>query len=154
MPKAQGYLHALLKNIGALRQKAGLTQAQLEEQLILGPGWISRFESGETVPSIDMVLAILHETKATLSDLLQGLPKPDAAEVERSIFAEQSGNDITVHFRYTNFDARYRLPKSTLGDFERVIKTLRDGLARLAASSDEEGEQSEAIKRMPSPAPL
>ena len=65
MPHAHGYLHALLKNIGALRQKAGLTQAQLEERLILGPGWISRFESGETVPSIDMVLAILHETNAT-----------------------------------------------------------------------------------------
>jgi transcriptional regulator with XRE-family HTH domain len=147
MPKAHGYLHALLKNIGALRQKAGLTQAQLEERLILGPGWISRFESGETVPSIDMVLAILHETKTTLSDLLQGLPKPDAAEVERCIFAEQSGKDITVHFRYTNFDARYMLPNSTLDDFEKVIKTLRDGLARLAASSnEEEGEQSKAFK--------
>jgi transcriptional regulator with XRE-family HTH domain len=146
MAQAHGYLHALLKKIGTLRQKAGLTQAQLEERLILGPGWISRFESGETVPSIDMVLAILHETNATLSDLLQGLPEPEVAAVERCIFAEQTGNDITVHFRYTSFDARYTLPNSTLEDFEKVIKTLRDGLARLAASSDEEGEQGEAIK--------
>jgi transcriptional regulator with XRE-family HTH domain len=146
MAQAHGYLHALLKNIGALRQKAGLTHAQLEERLILGPGWISRFESGETVPSIDMVLAILHETNATLSDLLQGLPEPEAAAVERCIFAEQTGDDIAVRFRYTNFDARYTLPNSTIEDFEKVIKALRDGLARLAASADEEGEQSEAIK--------
>ncbi len=41
-------------------------QAQLEERLILGPGWITRFENGETVPSIDMMLAILHETGAEL----------------------------------------------------------------------------------------
>lgn len=147
MPQAHGYLHALLRNIAGLRQKAGLTHAQLEERLILGPGWISRFESGETVPSIDMVLAILHETNATLGDLLQGLPEPDAAAVERCIFAEQAGNDITVHFRYTNFDALYTLPNSTLEDFEKVIKALRDGLARLASVSEEEqGEQGKAIK--------
>lgn len=146
MPGAHGYLNALLKNIGTLREKAGLTQAQLEERLIVGPGWVGRFENGETVPSIDMVLAILHETKTTLSDLLQDLPTPDAAEVERCIFAEQSGEDITVHFRYANFDARYTLSNSTLRDFEKVIKLLRDGLARLVASDDKQGELSESIK--------
>lgn len=149
MPQAHGYLHALLKNIEALRKRAGLTHAQLEERLILGPGWISRFESGETVPSIDMVLAILHETNASLSELLQGLPEPEPAIVERCIFAEQAANNITVHFRYTNFDALYTLPNSTIEDFERVIKALRDGLARLASFSEEEeqqGEQGKAIK--------
>ncbi len=36
MPEAHGYLQALLKNRGKVRQKAGLTEAQLEERLILG----------------------------------------------------------------------------------------------------------------------
>jgi transcriptional regulator with XRE-family HTH domain len=145
-PHAHGYLQALLRNLGTLRVKAGLTHAQLEERLILGPGWISRFESGETIPSVDMVLAILHETNATLPDLLQGLPEPEAAAVERSIFAEQAGNNITVHFRYTDSDARYTLQNSTIEDFETVIKALRNGLAQLAGATDEEGEQSKAIK--------
>ena len=143
MPQAHSHLQALLMNIAALRRRAGLTHAQLEERLILGPGWISRFESGDTVPSIDMLLAILHETKATLSDLLQGLPETEPAEVERCIFAEQSGNDLTVHFRYADFDAQYTLPNSTLEELGTVLKTLRNGLARLAST---DAGQSRAIK--------
>lgn len=148
MAEAHGYLRSLLKNLAAARNKAGLTEAQLEEQLILGPGWVSRFENGETVPTIDMVLAILKETNGTLADLLVDLPKPDAGSVERCIFAKQDGKNIIVYFRYANFDAAYTLNTSTLKDFEEVIKTLRDGLAKLASlgGAKEEGEQSKAIK--------
>lgn len=143
MPHAHGYLQALLKNIEALRKKANLTQTELEERLILGPGWIGRFESGKTIPSIDMVLAILHATKATLSDLLKGLPEPEAAEVERCIFAEEEGKGIVIHFRYAKYDAQYKLSDSTLEQFEIVVKTLRDGFANVKS---EKGEESEAIK--------
>jgi transcriptional regulator with XRE-family HTH domain len=143
MPEASGYLRALLGNVGALRGKAGLTAAQLEERLILGPGWITRFENGESVPSIDMLLAILHETGAGLGDLLQGLPEPDAAAIERFIFAEQAGNDIVIHFRYANFDSEYTLHDARIEEYEAVIKTLRDGLSRLVAANE---DQIEAIK--------
>jgi len=54
MPIAHGYMKALLANLGTIRQAAGLSENALEERLILGPGWISRFEHGETIPSIDM----------------------------------------------------------------------------------------------------
>lgn len=143
MPEARGYLQALLRNIGRVREKAGLSPAQLEERLILGPGWVSRFESGESVPSIDMLLAILHEMGAGVEDLLEDLPEPDAGPVERVIFAEEAGNDLSIHFRYANFDAQYTLYGASLGEFETVEKTLRDGLARLV--STQEG-QREAIK--------
>jgi transcriptional regulator with XRE-family HTH domain len=143
MPEAHGYLKALLNNLRAVREKAGLTENALEERLILGPGWIRRFETGDSVPSIDMLLAILYETNANFSDLLRGLTEPEAATVERYIFAERSDNDIVIHFRYANFDAEYRLPRSTLKQFEAVIKTLRDGLSRLGST---DARQSEAIK--------
>jgi transcriptional regulator with XRE-family HTH domain len=143
MPEAHGYLKALLENLRTIRERAGLTESALEERLILGPGWVRRFETGETVPSIDMVLAILHETGAGLEQLLDGLPEPEASEVERTIFAEEEGQGIRINFRYANFDAQYTLPNSTLDDFEAVIKTLRDGLARLARADQ---GQSEAIK--------
>lgn len=143
MPEAQGYLNALLGRLRQVRENAGLTEAGLEERLILGPGWVRRFETGETIPSIDMLLAFLHEANANLEDLLQGLPPPEVAAVERVIFAESAGNDITIYFRYADHDARYTLPAATLDQFESVIKTLRDGLAQLTSSGQ---VQSEAIK--------
>lgn len=144
MTAAHGYLKQLLANLKVLRERAGMTDADLEEKLILGPGWIHRFEQGETTPSIDMLLAILHQTGANLDALLKGLPShPDAAEVERFSFAEQKGMDIVIHFRYANFDAQYLLQKATVEQFEATIKTLRDGLARLVSANE---EMSEAIK--------
>ena len=98
MPETQGYLQALLRNIGRVREKAGLSVAQLEERLILGPGWVSRFERGESVPSIDLLLAILHETGAGIQDLLEGLPEPEAVGVRRTIFAEQAGRKSHYSF--------------------------------------------------------
>ena len=143
MGEAHGYLKHLLGNLRAVRERAHISESALEERLILGPGWISRFERGASVPSLDMVLAILHETGAGLEQLLGGLPEPEAAEVERCIFAEQSGKNLTINFSYANFDAKYTLPNSTLDDFEVVIKTLRNGLARLASI---ESTQKETIK--------
>lgn len=144
MTAMDGYLKHLLGNLRALREKANLSPGDLEERLILGPGWITRFEEGETVPSIDMLLAILHESGASLGDLLADLPDhPEAAEIERLIFAEQVDGDIVIHFRYANFDAAYTLQDATVDEFEVVIKTLRDGLARL---SNVNGDLGEAIK--------
>jgi transcriptional regulator with XRE-family HTH domain len=140
MAGAHSYLKLLLSNLKTIRDQANLSDSDLEERLILGPGWIHRFESGDTIPSIDMLLAILNESGAGLNDLLAGLPDPEPAAIERSIFAEEAGKDIRVHFRYANFDAQYTLRDSTIDDFETVIKTLRNGLALLVNSS------SEAIK--------
>ena len=138
------YLKHLLRNLRALREKANLSPSELEERLILGPGWITRFEEGETVPSIDMLLAILHETRSTLSELVVNLPDhPEVAEIERLIFAEQVNGDIVIHFRYAKFDAGYTLEHATVDEFEAVLKTLRDGLARLANVN---ADLSEAIK--------
>ncbi len=143
MPEARGYLKSLLANLRTLRERAGLNESALEERLILGPGWVGRFERGEIAPSIDMVLAILHEINFSFADLLQGLPKPGAAAIDRVIFAEQSGDDIVIHFSYARFDAHYTLPNCRLDEFESVMKTLRDGLSRLTNADD---TQSEAVK--------
>ncbi len=144
MSKAQGYLKSLLNKLKTIRETSGLSPAQLEDRLILGPGWITRFETGETIPSIDMLLAILHQTGSSLPDLLEDIPDHLAAsEIERIIYAEQVGNDLVIHFRYAKHDAKYTLPNGKVEEFETVIKTLRDGLARL---SETEADLSEAIK--------
>ena len=143
MAEPTPYVRALLGNLRAVRERANLSESDLEERLILGPGWIKRFETAESIPSMDMLLAILHETGGRFDELLEGVPDVDASDVERVIFAEPDGEDILIHFHYAKFDAKYRLPGSTIADFENVIKTLRDGLARLAVADQ---TQSEAIK--------
>ena len=144
MTGVDGYLKHLLRNLRALREEANLSPRELEERLILGPGWITRFEEGETIPSLDVLLAILHETGSTLSELFANLPDhPEAAGIERLIYAEQVNGDIVIHIRYAKFDAAYTLEHGTIYEFEAVIKTLRDGLARLANVNT---DLSEAIK--------
>lgn len=137
------YIKSLLENLKKIRTQAGISEADLEERLILGPGWIRRFETGKTVPSIDMMLALLNEIGADFAQLLDGLPEPEAAEVERMLFAEPTENGIQVNFRYAKHDAKYYLQNTTVEDFETVIKTLRDGLSRLSRAND---DQAEAIK--------
>jgi transcriptional regulator with XRE-family HTH domain len=141
--EAQGYLRDLLARLRFLRERANISESELEERLILGPGWIRRFESGITVPSIDMLLAILHQINASFGDLLQGLPEVESALVDRWVFAEQDGQELVVHFRYADHDAQYRIASATVEQYEEVIKVLRDGLARLSNAGE---GQSEAIK--------
>ncbi len=144
MTEAHGYLKGLLSNLRILREKARLSEAELEERLSLGPGWIRRFEEGETTPSIGMLLAILHLTGATLADLLSGLPRSaGASQVEHQVFAEPRGEDLLVHFHYADFDASYLLGDATIAEFDSVMKRLRDGLARL---SNADNATCEAIK--------
>lgn len=143
MADASPYVKALLDNLRAVRERSGISASELENRLILGPGWITRFESADSIPSLDMLLAILHETGGQFDDLLDGVPEVDASDVERLVFAEPDGDGIVINFRYAKFDARYSLPNSTIEGFEEVIKTLRDGLARLMVADQ---AQSEAIK--------
>ena len=139
-----GFLTELLRNLRILRERAGLSQSELERRLILGPGWIKRFEEGQTLPSLDMLLAILHEVGSSLSTLVMDLPdRMEAPAIERTIVAEQVGKSIVIRFRYARFDASYTLENATVEEFDTVVVTLRNGLARLA---DVNVDASEAIK--------
>lgn len=51
------YLKAILSKFKQEREKRRITTSAIEEKLILGPGWIDRFERGETVPTLDMLFA-------------------------------------------------------------------------------------------------
>lgn len=136
---------AILKRLRALRERAGLTPAGMDERMILGPGWTSRFESGQTASSLDILLAMLHEAGAKPDELFGGLPEFDGPTpvVERQIFATPAGSDLILNFRYAEYDACYRLAGATSDEFEVVLKVLRDGLARLATAG---GGPAEALK--------
>ena len=63
MARPDAYIKTLLNNLKLIREKANLSTQELEDRLILGPGWINRFETGETIPTLDMMITILnHKT--------------------------------------------------------------------------------------------
>jgi transcriptional regulator with XRE-family HTH domain len=131
---------ALLGRLRQLREQKGLSPEEVDEKLILGPGWTRRFESGDVVPGLDMFLALTRALNLNPRDLFsEAIGEGSPLEAARAISGEQHGKDLRIQFRYGNFDAVYRLPDARLTDFEAVVKVLRDGLSQLNRS--EVGEQ-------------
>lgn len=139
----------ILKRLRAQRESSGLSQAALEEKMILGPGWIERFESGTSLPTLDMLMAILSEVGGTPTELFAGLVGDGSpGKVERFIYAVPNENHLDIQFRYADFDATYRLERAKLDEFELVVKTLRDGLAALASKTpDAEAVKTQAVAK-------
>lgn len=48
----------VLELLRQAREQRKLTPEDVDERLILGPGWTRLFESGDIVPSVDMFLAL------------------------------------------------------------------------------------------------
>jgi transcriptional regulator with XRE-family HTH domain len=138
-------LELLLRRIRAIREAAGVTEVQLEQSLVLGPGWIHRFESGQTKPSVDILAAILHVLKKDFSHLIaEWEPEQATTAIERDIEAEAVGNDLLVRFRYAKHDAKFKIENANLPEFSDVLRTLRDGLAE---SGEDAALLSNAVRR-------
>jgi transcriptional regulator with XRE-family HTH domain len=130
----------ILARLQTLREAAGISEAELEERLILGPGWVGRIESGEAVPSIDILLVMLNEVGGSPSDLFGELEIDESgAELQRLLFGEADGDDLLIKFPYADHDATFRLQKASLIDFEEVLATLRNRLADLVRPGADDG---------------
>ena len=152
---ADPVIAVLLSRLRELREKAGISPEDLDTRLILGPGWVRRFESGQTIPTLDVLVVLLSALGYELSDLLADLELPaeketTTAAVERFLSAEETDSDmLIVHFRYADYDATYRLAGATIEEFEDVIRVLRDGLASLVSEGavDESAIKTSAVAR-------
>lgn len=144
---SSSHIKAVLARFEQLREDKGITTGQIEEKLILGPGWIERFERGDSIPSMDMLFAMLQCIDVSMDQLLSGLDLGDApSEIERYIFAEPNGKNLDIFFQYANHDAIYGLINATSEQFESVIKILRDHLSLLAADeASEKALKTEAV---------
>lgn len=119
------------------RERRQLSAEEVEDQLILGPGWMSRFESGESVPQLGMLLALLNLLEVEPSEFFKGLETADTPSVtERELYGVAEGADLLVHFNYTKYDAIYRLSNATRDEFEDVLQKLRHGLSPLADEAE------------------
>lgn len=139
----------LLDRLRAYRERANISAEELSKELILGPGWIERFESGQTLPDIDTLFVLAERIgvniAALFADLQNELGGSSPAEMSRMIHGEQHGDDLLIQFQYAKYDASYLLKSATLDEFEQVLKALRDGLAGLVTQS-RSADEEKAIK--------
>ena len=59
------------KRISVLRRKAGLSQTELAERLGVTSQAVSKWECGNAVPDIDMLLELSHLYKVTINEMLE-----------------------------------------------------------------------------------
>lgn len=135
----------LLARLREAREAAGLSPDDLANDLILGPDWIQRFESGDTLPDLDTFFVLADRIKIDPAYLFADLHADDdiSPEMSRVIYGEQCGSDLVIHFEYANFDAQYVLKNATVEEFEEVLLALRDGLALLVNTSGDDEVQKQ-----------
>ena len=61
------------KRIAALRRKAGLLQADLAEKLGVTSQAVSKWECGNAIPDIDILLELSHMYKVTINEMLEDI---------------------------------------------------------------------------------
>ena len=49
-----------------------MTPEELDARLIFGPGWVRRFETAETVPSLEVLVVMLDALGSNLLELVKG----------------------------------------------------------------------------------
>jgi transcriptional regulator with XRE-family HTH domain len=66
--------HQLLgRNVGRLRNQAGLTQEQLAEKAEISRGFLQEIEKGAKNPTMNVVTRLKRALRCTWEDLLRGL---------------------------------------------------------------------------------
>lgn len=133
---------ALLRELQQLRVATNKSSAELDAELVLGPGWIEEIEAGRVVPDLDAYLFLANKLgKDLMSIAPDGLTITEdmfPSGLARTLGARQIGPDLDIHFRYAAYDATYRLKKAKKSEFDEVVKELRDGLALLVQPNAEE----------------
>lgn len=128
-------IQKVLKRIKELRIKQGVSIGALEKRLILGPGWVSEFEDGKTIPGIDIFFAIIQELGLTLGEFKienLGTVKP-----VRELMAEVKGDDLVIKFPYGKHNADFELKSAQLPEFEEILLVMRNGLSGLGPSNEQ-----------------
>ncbi len=130
-------IERILSRLRNFREDSGMSADELEERLILGPGWINRFEAGEAIPALDVLIEMLHLLDRKPAELFQGIESEAAAgSVARNLLAEKAGGGLDLQFDYADHEASYHLESASLEQFEEVLRLLRDGLAGSQQKSD------------------
>jgi transcriptional regulator with XRE-family HTH domain len=120
----------LFQQLEQLRLAAGLLPAQVETSLLLGPGWVERFESGESEPSLGMLAALVRLYGSDLPTFFAGLDLGTGNLIpDRHLAASQPVDGLQLHLPMGPYDATVTIPDATIDQFDAIVKTVRDELA-------------------------
>lgn len=123
-------LKTLFQKLHGIRETADLTHTQVEEKLVMGPGWVKLIEEGKREPSLGTLAAILalygQDLQSFFSDLNFG---EEDMIVDRHLSAAENGNDLVLHFPMGAYAASVVLPMASLAQLNDVLLVLRNGLA-------------------------
>lgn len=115
MGKARAYISTKIKE---LREAQGWTQTELAKRMDVTPNTVSRWESGEYQPRIDVLEALARVFEKPIWALLPREMQPhDATEKQRALLSatgDLPDEDIDELVRYANFvRARKAIRKGT-----------------------------------------
>ena len=98
-------LKLILIELRNARINGGFTEESLEDDLILGPGWIKSFENVDTSLSLEIFLSILSKLNVSLTDFTDCLShiNSNTQSIPRPIYAKQSGSRVDIHFKYSKY---------------------------------------------------
>ncbi len=157
-------MNMFAENLKSLRKAKNLTQTDLAEKLFTSPQTISRWESGDGEPSLDMLTSLAELLDVSMDQLVSGRPMP-----ERELFdgiaryiadmpAETAADEGFRLFRQilNGFRRRY-FPDSTAGEHPtystlhagdlRGFYADREDTPRLFAMTDSRPEENDAVAR-------
>ena len=150
------------ENLRTLRKSAGLTQTDLAEKLFTSPQTISRWESGDGEPSLDLLVSLAQLLDVSADRLVSGKTVPEAelfdgiAQYIADMPAETADRDGFRLFRQilNGFCRRY-FPDSTAGEHPtystlhagnlRGFYADRDDTPRMFAMYDSLSGESDAV---------
>jgi len=151
------------ENLKSLRKAKNLTQTDLAEKLFTSPQTISRWESGDGEPSLDMLTSLAELLDVSADRLVSGRPVPERelfggiAQYIADMSAETAADDGFRLFRQIlNGFARRYFPDCTAGAEHPTYSTLhvgelrgfyadRDDTPRMFAMYDSLSGESDAI---------
>ena len=125
-------------NVRRFRQALGMTQERLGEVSDFDRSYIGGIERGERNLSLDGVLRLASALGIAPGQLFEGIGGANDRQTMRSdgLTAEVVDDGLLIRFKYDQYDAEYHLPGAALSQFNRVLDTLKNGLASSSSRSD------------------
>lgn len=123
-------LKQLFLQLQELREAAGMSVEEAEEALIVGPGWVQRFEGGEIEPTIQTLAAIADAYGSDLATLFEGFEIGEGEiTIERHLSAEEAAGDLVLSFPMGQHSAKVELAGASMDELNDVLLELRNLLA-------------------------
>ena len=119
------------RNLRVLREGCGLSQEVLAERSEFDRSYIGGIERGSRNPTLAAIFRLASALSVQPFQLFMevGEEAPTSAE-STGVSGSESKSGLTLRFRYDQFDAEFDIPGGTRAEFNEVIDSLKQGLAK------------------------